>query len=69
MGQILEAPEQMERTRSEEPQIYMAGDCWRFTWAGEDRGSFDSEQDAHAAALRFKQQTKLKLVAASLRLR
>jgi hypothetical protein len=69
MGQILEAPEQMARARSEEPNIYKSGDCWRFTWAGEDRGSFDTEQDAHSAALRLKQQTTMKLVAASLHLR
>jgi hypothetical protein len=69
MNQILEAPEQMERTRSEEPQVYLSGDCWRFTWAGEDRGSFDTERDARAAASRFKQQSMLKLVAASLGLR
>ena len=69
MSSALEAPEQMARTRSEEPHIYEAGDCWRFTWAGEDRGSFDTEQDARSAALRFKQQTTMKLVAASLRLR
>jgi hypothetical protein len=69
MGQILEAPEQMARARSEEPNIYESGDCWRFTWAGEDRGSFDTEQDARAAALRLKQQTTMKLVAASLHLR
>jgi hypothetical protein len=69
MNELLEAPEQMARARSEEPRIYQAGDCWRFSWAGEDRGSFDSEQDARSAALRLKQQTMLKHVAASLRLR
>lgn len=69
MSQALEAPEQMARARSEEPHIYEAGDGWRFTWAGEDRGSFDTEQDARHAALRLKQQTMMKLVAASLHLR
>jgi hypothetical protein len=69
MSQALEAPEQMARARSEEPHIYEAGDCWRFTWAGEDRGSFDTEQDARSAALRLKQQTMMKFVASSLHLR
>lgn len=66
MSQILEAPEQMARARSEEPHIYEAGDCWRFSWAGEDRGSFETEQDARSAAMRLKKQTTMKLVAASL---
>jgi len=69
MSEALAAPEQMERVRAEDPQIYKAGDCWRFSWAGEDRGSFDTEQDAKAAALRFKQQTMMKYVAKSLHLR
>jgi hypothetical protein len=69
MNQAHETLEQMVRVRSEEPQIYAAGDCWRFAWAGEDRGSFETEQDARNAALRFKQQTTMKLVAASLHLR
>jgi hypothetical protein len=59
----------MERVRSEQPHIYLLGDCWRFSWAGEDRGSFDTEQDARSAALRYKQQTMMKYVAASLQLR
>ena len=59
----------MVRARSEEPHVYVAGDCWRFKWAGEDRGSFETEQDARSAAQRLKQQTTMKLVAASLRLR
>ena len=62
-------PEQMERARSEDPHVYESGDCWRFSWAGEDRGSFDTEQSAKSAALRFKQQTMMKFVAASLHLR
>lgn len=66
MSQILEAPEQMARARSEEPHVYEAGDCWRFSWAGEDRGSFETEQDARSAAMRLKKQTTMKLVAASL---
>ena len=69
MSQTLEAPEQMARARSEEPHIYEAGDCWRFTWAGQDLGSFDTERDARSAASRFKQQFMMKLVAASLKLR
>jgi len=69
MSEALAAPEQMERVRAEDPQIYKAGDCWRFSWAGEDRGSFDTEQDAKAAALRFKQQTMMKYVAKSPHLR
>jgi hypothetical protein len=69
MNQVLEAPEQMEQNRSQELHVYMAGDCWRFSWAGEDRGSFDSERDATAAGLRFKKQLVMKHVAASLKLR
>ncbi|HEV2620223.1 MAG TPA: hypothetical protein VGU23_09840, partial [Acidobacteriaceae bacterium] len=60
MDQILEAPKQMEQTRSEELRVYMSGDCWRFTWAGEDRGSFDTERDAMAAGVRFRQQFMMK---------
>jgi hypothetical protein len=66
MNAILEAPEQMARARSEEPEIYPFGDCWRFRWAGEDHGSFDSEQDARNAALRCKKQTTMHLAAACL---
>jgi hypothetical protein len=69
MSELLAVPEQMERARSEEPQVYESGDCWRFSWAGEDRGSFDTEQSARSAAVRFKQQTMMKFVAASLHLR
>ena len=69
MSELLAVPEKMERARSEEPQVYESGDCWRFSWAGEDRGSFDTEQSARSAALRFKQQTMMKFVAASLHLR
>jgi hypothetical protein len=69
MNDTLAAPAQLERVRSEQPHIYLSGDCWRFSWAGEDRGSFDTEQDARAAALRFRQQTMMKYVAASLQLR
>jgi hypothetical protein len=68
MNDTLAATEQMERVRSEQPHIYLLGDCWRFRWAGEDRGSFDTEQDARAAALRFRQQTMMKFVATSLNL-
>jgi len=69
MSQVAEAPMQMEQTRSQELRVYMQGDCWRFTWAGEDRGSFDSEQAATAAGLRFKKQLVMKEVTASLKLR
>jgi hypothetical protein len=69
MSQLLAVPEQMERVRSEDPHVYESGDCWRFSWAGEDRGSFDTEQSARSAAIRFKQQTIMKFVAASLHLR
>jgi hypothetical protein len=31
MSQTMEVPEQMERTRAEEPRVYLSGDCWRFT--------------------------------------
>jgi hypothetical protein len=66
MNALLEAPEQMARARSEEPKVYASGDCWRFRWAGEDHGSFDSEQDAKNAALRCKRLSTLHLAAASL---
>jgi hypothetical protein len=69
MNALLEAPEQMARARSEEPEIYPSGDCWRFRWAGQDHGSFDTEHSARSAASRFKQQTMMKFVAASLHLR
>ena len=59
----------LESARLEEPEVYAAGDCWRFRWAGEDRGSFDTEHSARSAASRFKQQTMMKFVAASLHLR
>jgi hypothetical protein len=66
MSEVLEAPEQKARTRSAEPEIYQSGDCWRFRWAGEDHGSFDSEQGAKSAALRFKKHATLQLATASL---
>lgn len=69
MSQLLAPPDQMALARAEDPEVYESGDCWRFRWAGEDRGSFDTEQSARSAALRFKQQTMLKHVAASLHLR
>jgi hypothetical protein len=69
MIELLPPPEQMERTRSEAPHIYESGDCWRFRWAGEDHGSFDTEQSAKSAAFRFRKQTMMKLVASSLHLR
>ncbi len=54
MNGLLEAPEERVRARSQEPEVYQAGDCWRFHYAGEDHGSFDSEQGALSAALRYK---------------
>lgn len=66
MTALLEAHEQRARARSEEPHIYQSGDSWRYSWAGEDRGSFDTEQDARSAALRFKRQSLLHLATASL---
>ncbi len=66
MNEVLEAPEQRARARSEEPEIYQSGDCWRFRWAGEDHGSFDSEQGAMSAARRFKKHATLQRAAASL---
>ena len=66
MNALLEAPQQMARTRSEEPEIYQSGDCWRFRWAGKDHGSFDTEQGAISAALRCKKQTTMQLAAAAL---
>lgn len=56
----------LERARLEQPEIYQEGDCWRFRWAGEDRGSFDSEQDAHRAAGRHKQHRLLQRFASAL---
>ena len=69
MSNLLKPPLQMEIAHAEDPHIYESGDCWRFRWAGEDHGSFDSEHSARSAALRFKQQTMMKFVAASLHLR
>jgi hypothetical protein len=69
MSELLAPPDQMALARAENPDIYESGDCWRFRWAGEDHGSFDSEHSARSAALRFKQQTMMKFVAASLHLR
>jgi hypothetical protein len=66
MNEVLEAAEQKARARAEEPEIYQSGDCWRFRWAGEDHGSFDSEQGAKSAAHRFKKHATMKLVSASL---
>jgi hypothetical protein len=66
MNEVLEAPGQMARARSEEPEIYQSGDCWRFRWVGEDHGSFDSEQGAKSAALRFKKHATMQLAAAAL---
>jgi hypothetical protein len=66
MNEVLEAPGQKARARSEEPEIYQSGDCWRFRWAGQDHGSFDSEQGAKSAALRLKKHATLQLAAAAL---
>jgi hypothetical protein len=66
MNEVLEAPGQRSRARSAEPEIYQSGDCWRFRWAGEDHGSFDSEQGAKSAALRFKKHATMRLAAAAL---
>ena len=57
---------EIEQARMEQPEIYQEGDCWRFRWAGEDRGSFDSEQDAHRAAGRHKQHRLLQRFASAL---
>jgi hypothetical protein len=69
MSQTLTAPDQMALAHAEDPHIYESGDCWRFRWAGQDHGSFDSEHSARSAAHRFKQQTMMKFVAAALHLR
>ena len=69
MLELLPPPEQIELTRSETPHIYESGDCWRFRWAGEDHGSFDTEQSAKSVALRFRKQRIMKLVCSSLHLR
>ena len=66
MNEVLEAPGQKIHARSAEPEIYQSGDCWRFRWAGEDHGSFDSEQGAKSAALRFKKHDTLQRATASL---
>jgi hypothetical protein len=57
---------EIEQARMEQPEIYQEGDCWRFRWAGEDRGSFDCEQDAHRAASRHKQHRLLQRFASAL---
>jgi len=69
MSDLLTPPDQMAQARAEDPHIYESGDCWRFRWAGQDHGSFDTEDSARSAASRFKQQTMLRHVAASLHLR
>jgi hypothetical protein len=66
MNEVLEAPEQKASPRLAEPEIYQSGDCWRYRWAGEDRGSFDAEQGAKSAALRFKKHATLQRAAAAL---
>ena len=57
---------EIELARTEQPEVYQEGDCWRFRWFGEDRGSFDTEQDAHRAAGRHKQHRLLQRFAAAL---
>jgi hypothetical protein len=69
MTEQLNPPLQIALAHAEDPHIYESGDCWRFRWAGQDHGSFDSEHCARSAASRFKQQTMMKFVAASLHLR
>ena len=69
MSELMAAPDLMALSRNEDPDVYQSGDCWRFRWAGEDHGSFDTEFSARSAASRFKQQTMMKFVAASLHLR
>jgi len=66
MSEVLEASAHATRTHSTEPEIYQSGDCWRFRWAGEDHGSFDSEQGAKSAAHRLKKHATLQRAAASL---
>jgi hypothetical protein len=66
MNALMDAPAQTARPGSEEPEIYQEGDCWRFRWAGQDHGSFDSEQGAISAALRCKRLSMMQLAAASL---
>jgi hypothetical protein len=29
----------MERVQTEEPRVYLSGDCWRFMWAAEARSA------------------------------
>ena len=64
MTELMEALEQ--RARTEEPEVYQLGDSWRFRWAGQDHGSFDSEQGAISAALRCKRLSMLYRVTATL---
>jgi len=66
MNALQEAPAQRPRAHVEEPVIYQAGDSWRFRWDGRDHGSFDSEQGAKSAALRFKKHATMQLAAAAL---
>ena len=63
---VLESAEHITRARHQDPHIYETGDCWRFSWAGEDRGSFDTERDARNAATRYKQQTLMQFFIAAL---
>ena len=67
--QILAAPSEMERVRCEAPDVYKAGDVWKFSysWHGEDSGFFASEQEAKDAALDCKQQKMARFFAAGLR--
>ena len=60
------AADDLARARHEAPHVYEEGDCWRFRWAGQDHGSFDTEQGATTAARRFKQQTMMRVFAAAL---
>ena len=64
--QAVAAHVDLERARLEEPEVYPEGDCWRFRWAGEDRGSFDTEQDARRASGRHKQQRMMQRFASAL---
>jgi len=66
MNDVLEAPGQKVQAHSAEPEIYQSGDCWRFRWDGQDHGSFDSEQGAKSAAMRFKKHATLQRAVASL---
>jgi hypothetical protein len=51
----------------EDPYIYQVKNAWRYSWGGEDRGPFSSQQEATHAAAVFKGQSMARFFAAALR--